>query len=69
MILVNISFKSLDFASCNRDIPLYGKWNVFCSIQFQTAGNLRKVAENVDSSMHSWILLGSKYVSGCQMPY
>ena len=69
MILVNTSFKSYSFACTNRDMPLCGKWNVFVQYDSKPAGNLRKVAENVDSSIFSWILQGSKYSSGCQMTY
>ena len=56
MILVNISFNSYDFACTNRDMPLCGKWNVFVPYDSKVAGNLRKVAENVDSSIFGWIL-------------
>ena len=56
MILVNTSFKSCDFACTNRDMPLGCKWNVFVPYNSKAAGNLRKVAENVDSSIFSWIL-------------
>ena len=56
MILVNTSFKSYDFACTNRDMPLCGKWNVFVSYDSKAAGNLHEVAENVDSSILSWIL-------------
>ena len=69
MILFNTSFKSYDFACTNRDMPLCGKWNVFVPYDYKAAGNLRKVAENVDSSTFSWILRGSKYFSGCQKTY
>ena len=31
-------------------------------------GNLHTVAENVDSSIFTWILSGSNYFGGCQMP-
>ena len=48
MILVNTSFKSYDFACYNSDMPLCGKWNVFVPYNSKAAGNLRKVAENVD---------------------
>ena len=53
MILVNTSFKSYDFACTIRDMPLWGKWNVFVPYDSKAAGNLRKVAENVDSSIFS----------------
>ena len=56
MILVNTSFKSYDFACYNSDMPLCDKWNVFVPYNSKAAGNLRKVAENVDSSIFSWIL-------------
>ena len=57
MILVNTSFKSYDFACYNSDMPLCGKWNVFVPYNSKAAGNLRKVAENVDSSIFSWIFV------------
>ena len=56
MILVNTSFKSYDFACTNTDMPLCGKWNVFVPYDSKAAENLHKVAENVDSSIFSWIL-------------
>ena len=56
MILVNTLFKSYDFACTNIDMPLCSKWNVFVPYDSKAAGNLRKVAENVDSSICSWIL-------------
>ena len=56
MILVNASFKSHDLACYKTDMPLRGKWNVFIPYNSKAAGNLRKVAENVDSSNFSWIL-------------
>ena len=56
MILVHTSFKSYDFACTNTDIPLCGKSNVFVPYDSKAAGNLHKVAENVDSSIFSWIL-------------
>ena len=56
MILVNTSFKSYEFACSNRDMPLCGKWNVFVPYDSKAAGNLCNVAENVDSSIFSWIL-------------
>ena len=56
MILVNTSFKSYDFACSNRDMPVCNKWNVFVPYDSKAAGNVRKVAENVDSSIFSWIL-------------
>ena len=49
MILVNTLFKSYDFACTNIDMPLCSKWNVFDPYDSKAAGNLRKVAENVDS--------------------
>ena len=56
MILLNTSFKSYDFACTNRDMPQCGKWNVFVPYVPKVAGNLRKVAENVDFSIFNWIL-------------
>ena len=56
MILVNTLFKSYDFACTNLDMPLCSKWNVFVPYDSKAAGNLRKVAENVDSSIFSWNL-------------
>ena len=56
MTLVDTSLKSYDFACYNSDTPLCGKWNVFVPYNSKAAGNLLKVAENVDSSNLSWIL-------------
>ena len=56
MTLVDTSFKSYDFACYNSVTTLCGKWNVFVPYDSKAAGNLLKVAENVDSSNLSWIL-------------
>ena len=56
MTLVNASFKSHDLACYKTDMPLRGKWNVSVPYNSKAAGNLRKIAENVDSSNFSWIL-------------
>ena len=68
-VLVDTSFKSYDFACTNRDMLLCDKWNVFVPYDSKATGNVHKVAENVDSSIFSWILRGSKYFSECQMTY
>ena len=54
--MLNTSFKSYDFACTNRDMPQFGKWNVFVPYDSKVAGNLRKVAEIVDFSIFNWIL-------------
>ena len=48
LILVDTSFKSYDVACYNSDSPLCGKSNVFVPYNSKAAGNLLKVADNVE---------------------